>query len=68
MRIIRTKKELKKAVKKILLENGISSAYNKTDFKDFRKKTKQSFYPAVAIAEMFIDEYFMNSDFRDYEF
>jgi|TARA_R110000823_G_scaffold20070_23_gene61699 hypothetical protein len=60
--------KLSDQVKKILQEKGFSSLFNYQDYAYFKAKAKNAFNKSVAIAEFFINENNVNSDFDEYVF
>ena len=56
-------------VKNILQEKGLSCIFNDNDYLYFKKKVKNAFNKAQAIAELFIEENLnTKSDFNEYTF
>ena len=60
---------LSEQVKNILHEKGLSAVFNMNDYLYFKKKVKNAFNKAQAIAELFIEENLnTKSDFNEYIF
>ena len=60
--------KLSAQVKNILQEKGHSRAFNYSDYEYFKKQCKNAWNKAQAIAEKFIEENNINSDYNDYVF
>jgi hypothetical protein len=59
--------KLSDQVKAILQEKGLSKIFNYEDYKYFKKRIKNAFNDALAIAELFIQYYDdTQSDYHDY--
>ena len=59
---------LSSQVKRILHENGLSKAFNYSDYKYFKKQSQKAFNKAQSIAEKFIHEHKTESDLSEYIF
>lgn len=60
--------KLSDQVQEILNKNGYSTVFNETEFKLYKKLTKNEFNQALAIAQMFVENSGIMSDFQEYIF
>lgn len=60
--------KISEQVKSILHSKGLSKVFNYNDYDYFKRKAKNAFNKAQAIAYMFIEEHLEESDLTDYQF
>lgn len=60
--------KLSDQVQEILNKNGYSTVFNEPEFKLYKKLTKNEFNQALAIAQMFVENSGIMSDFQEYIF
>jgi len=60
--------KLSDQVQEILNKNGYSTIFNEEEFKLYKKITKNEFNQALTIAQMFVENSGVLSDFEEYIF
>lgn len=60
--------KLSDQVQEILNKNGYSTVFNETEFKLYKKLSEDEFNQALAIAQMFVENSGIMSDFQEYIF
>lgn len=60
--------KLSDQVQEILNKNGYSTVFNEAEFKLYKKLTKNEFNQAFTIAQMFVENSGIMSDFQEYIF